>query len=338
MRLVLYSCVVLFFGSCATVFNGRNTKINIHSATKVKVAFNKDTFPDNKEFVLIAKRQKKPISVTVFNDTSSKVLNLKWKYSNAFVLNIYPSVFWLFAWVDFTNPKRFDYPRHVYVDLTDPRCNFSEDKKYLELFAPKAFAVKYHNQFKIAPFRTVSDMRGVYVSYERIYRYRHSTQVTAAYIFDPLANTEFSSWKNTKGYSFAIEQKYFRSDINNGRDYYSFDFNYSNSSHTLIHYFRPKIMRDSIDSTHLHLDTVTVKRKTYTFCIRYGAQWYYKRLVFDLNAGLGIRYKDITHLNKLHPDDKMQGAKEWTFADIFNEEGKRTSGAVVVSFKIGYMF
>ena len=66
----------------------------------------------------------------------------------------------------------------------------------------------YKNQIKFSPTRLITDIRGFQINYERQTSTRLSSQIQATYIFDPLANTNFSTWKKMNG--SVCNGRYFR--------------------------------------------------------------------------------------------------------------------------------
>lgn len=340
MRWAVYICIVLGFTSCATLFNSKETKVNLHSKTPVRLVVEKDTLPgDSTSFSFYVPRKKENLNIKVFNDSTAKSYSVYSKDSKAYYLNIGLSFPWAIVGilVDYKNKKRYTYPKHLYLNINDS-LNHVFDHDHYTTFKQIMQKEKYFHQLKITPFRFATDIRGLYLSYEYRYLKRHSTQITGAYIFDPFAKTPLTTWQNMYGYSLALEQKYFLKKTENAWTYASADFNYTDCKFTVIYPFQLKDPQDSVEYAHNHLDTISVKHRTKTFNLRYGAQYSYKRFVVDVNIGLGVRYREVKHLNKLHPDDIMDSPRHPVVAYGIIADGDYFMVNIPISLKIGYRF
>ncbi len=196
----------------------------------------------------------------------------------------------------------------------------------------------YNNQIKISPVRLITDIRGLQISYERQYLNKYSTQLTSAYIFDPFAKSELATWSKMSGYSIGIEQKYFIDKDAHSKSYISADFTFLTSNFENINMFQIKSPKDSIEIAHEHFDTIMVDRKTYTLAFRYGIQLYIKHFVVDFNIGFGLRYRDVTHLNKLHENDVMTQPRHLVITHEITVDGKYFTPNIPIGLKIGYRF
>jgi hypothetical protein len=340
MRLAAYIAVVLAFGSCATLFNQPTVPVKIYSKTPVHLVINNDTIDGQGQGCEITlNRSKKPLFISAFNDSISSHFRVNAKNSLAFWMNGANLSIWAvvgFA-VDWKKPKRYTYPRYVCIDIKDsslksymrdPLFNFERTTK--EKF--------YVNQLKVQPLRLFTDIRGVFVSYERMYKRRYSTELTAAYIFDPFFVKEIRTWRNMYGHFFGLEQKLFIGQFEHDIHYVSLEASYRKFQCDLITYFAIPHPKDSIEEAHLHEDSVKVKHKAYTLNLKFGQQYHYKRFVFDWSIGLGLRYRDVIHENKLHPNDQMRGSRHLNVRDATLGEGEYMLPGFYLGMKIGYRF
>lgn len=113
--LFLLSCLFVL-NSCATILNPRHKAMTIYTPAPSKIIIRKDTLytEDNEAHFLVA-RSKAPLDIQFIADTVQKVVSIPFRRSVAYYLNI-PYTYGLGMLVDQTNPKRFTYPRRIYLD------------------------------------------------------------------------------------------------------------------------------------------------------------------------------------------------------------------------------
>ena len=193
----------------------------------------------------------------------------------------------------------------------------------------------YKNQIKISPVRLITAIRGIQISYERQFSDKFSTQLTANYIVDVLPYHFLNLTKMT-GYSLGVEQKYFLNKTENKAGYLSADFTFLKSNFDMVHSFGYPPIGDSLRN--FYSDTIGVNRKTFTFSFKYGFQYYLKHFVFDVNVGLGLRYRDVTHANKLHRGGDWEKRLEPSAPDELFINGQYFTFNIPLGLKIGYIF
>ncbi len=112
--------ISFLLNSCATILNSKKTKLKIISNKPANVIIHKDTLIDSstKKQVFVS-RSKAPLRITVFNDTIQKTIAIKSKNSFAYWLNLYPITLWTGFLIDRHKPKRYAYPKLIYIDLND---------------------------------------------------------------------------------------------------------------------------------------------------------------------------------------------------------------------------
>lgn len=185
----------------------------------------------------------------------------------------------------------------------------------------------YHNQVKISAVRLINILNpGFEISYERLYGKRYSTQLSFGYP----ANTIGKPYKQLKGYSFDLEEKYFIRTSERKGSYVSIALNYSNINHK-----ENTTEGDSISNIILS-DTFTIRRKTQSISLKYGVQFYRKRFVMDLSIGAGVKHRDVTH-----PGRTLTYAAPREFFDLLrinNVERNDFTFILPINFRIGYRF
>lgn len=60
--------------------------------------------------------------------------------------------------------------------------------------------------------------------------------------------------------------------------------------------------------------------------------------MMDLGGGLGLRYVDSKHTDRINPNSEAVGARHPNVWDGFTREGKRVGVALPMAFSIGYAF
>jgi len=202
-------------------------------------------------------------------------------------------------------------------------------------FAQNEVETIYKNQIKLSPVRLITTIRGIQLSYERQISGKLSTQLTASYIVD-LLPYHFADFTKMTGYSLGIEQKYFLGKTKIKRRYLSADFTFLDSNFDMVHSFAYIPSGDSLRT--FYSDTISVSRKTSTLSIKYGVQYCLKHFVFEINAGIGIRYRDVTHTNKLHQDAVWERSREPNALDELFSDGHYFTLNIPLGLKIGYRF
>lgn len=133
MRKLIFILVPVFLinCSCATLFNSRTQRIDIITNKKAQVGINGEILvnTDNRTKI-IALRDVRPVEISVFNDTMSKHLVIDSRTSIAFWLNLYPSL-GLGMLIDKDSPKRYAYPKRVYVDMTNSLNSYYRYNPYI---------------------------------------------------------------------------------------------------------------------------------------------------------------------------------------------------------------
>lgn len=115
-KLLLYGYFLLL-SSCASLFNGPNSSVDIHTSEPATIIVNKDTFYTESNKVLLSlERKKQTIAVTAFTDSITKVIDLDPQLSPAFFMNI----IWPYAFLFERNKQKFyTYPNSIFLNMAD---------------------------------------------------------------------------------------------------------------------------------------------------------------------------------------------------------------------------
>lgn len=328
---------VLTLCSCATMFNSKKTSLTIITSEPSNLIINSDTLKNlslSNSFTF--DRDKKPINVTAFNDSLSKTISIKSKNSFAYWLNLYPNWhLWTGFYIDTKTKKRYTYPKTVYIDFA------TRDSSYLTYKPLDNSYDKYSNIFKITPLKLVGLINpSIELSYERRTGRSFSTQLMASYLLPISVMDIGNDFKpDIKGFRVSIEEKfYFKKSAPLG-PYASFEFNYLNNQYKDIWNFGVKnIYSDTTYNFTNYPDTFGIKKQTFSFNLKLGYQLIVKRLTFDFYAGIGLRYKDVRHFDRINPNDEMEMPRHPNIYYITNREGKYWTVSIPLNVRIGWTF
>jgi hypothetical protein len=292
MRFLLTGTAFFTCTSCATLFNSRNTHINIITDRPANIIVNSDTLTtiDNEARVKMP-RQREPYKITVFNDSTSKDLVINSKNSFAYFMDQYYSfiiVGLIGILVDHNNPRRYTYPRTVYVRMNKIGGGYLTYMPHND---------RYRNNLKITPLRLLFSHPGLELSYERYSGKKFSTQIS----FASLYNISFSGTKalpsSGSGYQFSLEEKYFikAPEENQARPYLSVETGYFIIQHS-----------DYTEYNGLNVSGEYEGRKTLFYLTpKFGVQANVTgRLMIEAYAGLGFKYEERHYTNMVGPYDK----------------------------------
>ncbi len=315
------------------MFNSKKTSVTIITSNLNNLVIDKDTIKNistSNSFTF--DRDKKPITITTFNDSLTKTVSVKSKNSFAYWLNLYPNVhLWTGFYIDTKTKKRYTYPKTVYIDLS------SNDISYLTY---KPFD-NFRNIFKITPLKLVGIVNpSVELSYERKTGHSFSTQLMASYLLPISVMDIGNDFKpDIKGFRVSLEEKYYFKKSAPLGPYVSFEFNYLNNQYKDVWNFGVKnIYSDTTYNFTNYPDTFGIKKQTYSFNLKFGYQLIVKRLSFDIYGGLGLRYKDVKHFDRINPNDDMEMPRHPNVYYITNLEGKYWTVSIPLNVRIGWTF
>lgn len=133
------------------MFNSKKTSITIVTSKPTYLVFNKDTLKELsaiKSFNL--NRDKQPIKIVAFNESTSKTVSIKSKNSFAYWLNLYPNWhFWTGFYVDTKTKKRYTYPKTVYIDMDDKDSSYLTYRRLKDTIIKKFpfFSIDIHSPY-----------------------------------------------------------------------------------------------------------------------------------------------------------------------------------------------
>lgn len=201
----------------------------------------------------------------------------------------------------------------------------------------------YKNQIKFSPLRIVDLVNpGFELSFERLYLNKFSTQLSAAFM---TKIPGLPPYRNFRGYRFSIEGKCFfefdqrlKNFNRRSRQYYSAEVIYYKTNFSTIYKFENEFSQDSLKSDYRYNDTFSVNKKMLIFNLKWGVQYKFNHFVFDLGAGLGLKYKDVLHSDRLNPNDQLERSRHPNLVYMTLAEGKYYTVSIPFNIKIGYAF
>jgi len=329
--------LILILSSCATLFNGKYTNFTIITDVPSKLILNGDSLNYEGTSKLVAlNRSKKPFTATAYTDSISKTVSVKAVNSFAFWMNLYPAMpFWTGFLVDAKASKRYTYPRIVYINLT------KNDTAYLTYTPLSETFHRYSNILKITPLKLIGLVNpAIELSYERRTDNSFSTQIMGSYLLP--RSVWFNDNDNNhdiKGFRVALEEKfYFKKSAPIG-PYISLEFNYLKNRYKATEYFGVEnIYSDSTYNYTNYADEYGINKQTYSLNLKFGYQKIVKRLSIDFYGGLGIKYKDVVHFDRLNPDDAREMPRHPNVYYIANRSGRSWSVNIPLNFRIGWTF
>jgi hypothetical protein len=331
---------ILAFSSCATILNRKTTTVHVFTNIPAKI-----TLPQGSSNIEVTssnfavERTKSPLTITAYNDTVSKTVSVKAGNSFAFWFNLYNLPYGLIGLlVDWKNPKRYTYPRNVYLDLTN------RDSTYERLIPiPKEFQ-KYHGILSFTPLKLIDFSNpALEITGEK----KLSSSLSGGLMFGYLLPGYKSpgSGNNvtpkTKGITVGMVVKWFTHHSAPQGFYTALGFDYlRNTYHAATDFNRA--LPDSINPRmpYSYADTFMIHKQTYTVNMMIGYQRIFKRLSVDVYGGLGVRFKNVVHTGRKFPDDPRSFFRNefFNFSQLKNQQGKYNALSVPLNIRIGWTF
>jgi len=195
---------------------------------------------------------------------------------------------------------------------------------------------EYKNQIKFSPLRLLNNLNpGLELGYEREYD-KYSSQVSVAYLFDFFPITEY---KNYSGHRIMLEQKYFIFKRKYVRQYFSLGMGYYSASMIASSLFMPKDIErgDILYYDSQYEDTFKLKRIGVPIDAKYGIQLLIDRSIIEFSVGFGFIIHNITHSNRMNPNDKMVN-DHFNVYYMMEKEGKHVMPNLPLTLKLSYAF
>lgn len=206
------------------------------------------------------------------------------------------------------------------------------------------------NIIKWAPYNLLDFINtSIELSYERALKHNFSFQTSGAYLLPTRVLDWGSDFKtNSKGYRIRLEGRKYLSygdKLLDGK-YVAIDFGYLyNDYYSIMNFGGGNFYnRDSVDNS--YIDTVHIKKQTIIINLKIGYQQVpatinspvFKRLTLDMYVGIGLKYRNVKHSDRINPLDLISGTRHPNIPNISDKEGINWRIGLPVNFKIGYAF
>ncbi|HKG08001.1 MAG TPA: hypothetical protein VKB19_16155 [Pedobacter sp.] len=186
------------------------------------------------------------------------------------------------------------------------------------------------SQISFSPLRLIDPVNpGLELGLERTYGRRLSTQLSVGYMKD-----FFNLYEYFNGWRVAVEERIYLNPAREGKKYLAIDVVHMNVDYGDDSYFQT----DTTKNASYYTDTFDVSRKSWSFNIRAGIKYPFKRFFIDLSAGLGVKYRMTARsgFNEAggiereprHPNARFEANKEGNFLTL----------SVPANVRVGYRF
>jgi hypothetical protein len=336
IHIFLFS-IVLFCISCTTLFNRRTQKVHITTSVPTKVTVNKHTYTTTDTLHHIrVDRKRGAMLITATSDSTVKMLALRPHISPTYWINSI-SPYGIGFLIDLTNPKRYAYPRHIYLDMkgnNDMKGNKTDivDTSRFYSYPPsKSFLPSaYKNSFKITPMKLLGRINpGIELAYERKTSNYFSTTVFGSYLISPLFG-----YNRSHGYKIGVEEKFYLAQSAMQGPYLSLLVDYFTKKHEKIAIFNNLSIIDSIPN---YRDTINIHQSIASLCVKLGYQYIYKQLAVDVYIGAGVQYRDIKYTDQLNPNHKEDRFPMFSFYPPVSP-GIRWWVRLPINIRVGWAF
>lgn len=289
---------LVLLNSCTTILHSKKTKVNIHAPNNTKVSYKGEEFVVKDNTVAIfPQRSKDTLNFELSNDSISTAFAFRKRTSGLFFLN-FLSPYYAGFLVDFTNPKRFTYKRHLVFEIDSTQNKF---------FSPNTQPITFKKNdlfVYTTPLKAIDVFSQPMLTLGAEYFVTDNISVSAEYgtVFTKRIgsghNPDINIVKN-KGRAFRYELKYYNllSISSNPRvnEYIGLESRFIRYQFNEdISYIRElEEIRFPID------ETLVVRKSVNVFNIKYGLNYPIgKHLFIDVYSGFGIRIFDIKNLNR----------------------------------------
>lgn len=331
LNLVCLILLSMMITSCATIFNRKTKKISVVTEVPTRLVINKDTIKRlSSEREIMVLRSRDPIKFTVFNDSISKTVEVNSNHSIAFWSNL-AFCYGAGMLIDVFSPKRFTYPRIIYISSD------TSDHSYLN-YDPRN---KRLNVVKVTPLKLVGILNpSVEFGYERKHQRGFSSEiVTSLLLPNSVLNPGIGSYRRIAGIAVSLEEKYYVEPWKPVRPYFAFEVNYLNKRYKDIWNFGVADIYDTTYQFTNYTDTFGIRKNTVSFNLKIGSQFQvFKEMTVEIYGGLGLKYRSVSHFDRINPDDEMEFPRHPSFVYASNRPGRYWTVSVPLNIRVGWSF
>ncbi|WP_299130809.1 hypothetical protein [uncultured Winogradskyella sp.] len=339
-KFTLLLTLFLVLNSCATLLNGKTTRVKIHARKGTVVTYKDSTYKVKDQFVKIfPKRSKDSLKLTISNDSLSQDFNIPKRLSGTLALNLFVPYSWAGVVIDFTNQKRFTYKKNLRFSIDSTNSKFYRHFTLPVLLKKNDFFI-YTSPLKAIDLFTqpMLTIGGEYFFTDRV---SFSAEYGTVYTDRLGGRPNLELYKN-KGRSIRYEIKLYNTLIKpkNPRfnKYIGFEARY------IRYLFNDNISYTATDEeiSFFVRETVGVTKTVDIYNLKLGINYPIdKRLFIDLYSGLGIRIRRIENLNNTFNAETDTLIVDQDCFLCFRKNEAQDSGTFfnfTLGFKFGYKF
>lgn len=211
----------------------------------------------------------------------------------------------------------------------------------LTVFSQQDTIHEINNIIKINPLKIIDLANpAIELAYERKTGRKFSTQIMASFLLpSSIMDTKQVPPENNQGFRLAIEEKYYFQKFAPSGFYFSIELDFLTTEYNEVWNFGVEnIYSDTLFLYTNNSDTFSIKKQTYSLNLKLGYQLIIKRISIDFYAGIGLRYKDVTHYDRTNPNDAMERPRHPNFYYYKNIEGQYWTISIPLNVRIGYTF
>ena len=327
--------IILTLNSCASILNGKRTKVKVSADKASKIIFENDTISIDKNQTTIRPiRSKKPLEIKVIKDSLQQNFSFDKKLSNTIFLNVYNYGFGLA--VDLFSNKAYRYKNnlHFVTDSLSKKIVLSNKKVTI---IPKNKVFIYTSPLQAFDFFSIP-MATLGIEYFIKNNFSLSAEYGTLVPNIKLKRHKISYLKE-KASLYRFETKWYNA-INLTKnvhlnEYLGFEIRQLNSQYN--DYLDYTINNNPNQNKPTRDDFATRKRVT-IINIKYGTIVPLgKRFYFDFYSGLGLRMKKFSHIN-LEFDKNIHQIYDDDFPSFEFREFKNYNKKTMLNLSLGCKF
>lgn len=162
-----------------------------------------------------------------------------------------------------------------------------------------------------------------------------STEIRVTQLFSNRLRNVKSSWNpEIQGNIFHLEERVYIKNSAPYGPYFALGISYMWSKYNESWRFQQK-MDDN--TTIFYDDTISIRKNYTDITLKFGYQGISNRFVIGFDVGIGVRYKDVRHTDKLYKDGYMREPNGINVNYIIDREIYEWIPIVPISFRLGFV-
>jgi hypothetical protein len=195
------------------------------------------------------------------------------------------------------------------------------------------------HQLKFNPLKALGLVNpGIEFGYERRIGNRFAAHVAATYLCNPFNLAPYQAYS---GYRLIAEQKYIVPIQSLSIWFYpSISFVYNTMNINSVGGFADTGLYNIPGASQYYGydDSFKVTKRTYSVNACAGLVVPIHRFLIDISAGLGVKYRDVTHSGRINPNDKMIPPRHPNVYYAATNEGQYFTPNLLLTIRIAYSF